>query len=76
MNHDPRNATPLLAGPTAARMVGITAPRVRPLIRHRRLTVTRIPGSRPMVDVEQLRRLVKGSTTPALYGTCDPGFRG
>ena len=59
-----------LAGPTAAaRAVGVTPRRVRTLIKNRRLDTVRLPGSRPMVDVSQLRELVQSSTTPALFGS-------
>jgi hypothetical protein len=58
------------AGPTAAaRAVGVTPKRVRTLIKNRRLDTVRLPGSRPMVDVSQLRELVQSSTTPALFGS-------
>jgi hypothetical protein len=59
-----------LAGPAAAaRAVGVTAKRVRTLIKNRRLDTVRLPGSRPMVDISQLRELVQSSTTPALFGS-------
>jgi hypothetical protein len=62
--------TRTLVGPAeAARLFGITARRVRTLCANRRLETIRLPGSRPMIVVEELRELLQASTTPALFGS-------
>jgi hypothetical protein len=57
------------------REVGLSPAIVNKLIKNRRLDMIRMPGCRPLIDVNQLRRLVAESRTPALYGSGDPGFR-
>jgi hypothetical protein len=67
---DPRPALREYAGPAeAARKVGMTPKRVRTMMKNGLLNTLRVPGSRPMVDVDQLRELIRLSTCPGQPGT-------
>jgi hypothetical protein len=46
-----------------ARSVGLSPSRVRALVARGKLTVTQLPGGRPMISVSQLRELMRSSTT-------------
>jgi hypothetical protein len=56
---EPTDLTSLAAG---ARSVGLSPRRVRALVARGKLSVTQLPGGRPLISVAQLRELIKEST--------------